>query len=466
MSTLLARVSGLRNFLLIWMGQLISGVGSRLTSFALGLWVYRTTGSTTQFAMVFMAMAVPTLLLAPFAGALVDRWDRRRTMIVCECVSAGVIGVLALLAATDGLALWHVYLGVGLSTMANVFLQPAYAASVPLLADREQLTRVNGLIQTGQSLALVGGPALAGVLVALAGIPGVLVVDALTFVAGALFLVMARIPAQPRAAAAAAVQSGAEQVEGEQVEGELADTGHAGEVGLLREVRDGWHAIASRPGLRGLLGINAATSFLFAVASIATTPLVLSVVNQDERLLGLQMSLACSGLVVGGLLVTVFGGPRNKMRGVLLFTAVAGVAIAAHGLAPSFALLIVAGFAMFLTLPPAQASQMALWQSKLPPQTLGRRMATVRMTSEAALPLGYLVAGPLAEFVFEPAMMPGGALADTVGAVIGVGPGRGLGLMFLILGVCMSAVALFGYGVRGIRRIDHDVPDAPAHSAA
>ena len=464
MSTLMARVSGLRNFLLIWVGQLISGVGSRLTSFALGLWVYRSTGSTTQFAMVFMAMAVPTLLLAPFAGALVDRWDRRRTMIVCECVSAGVIGVLALLAATDGLALWHVYLGVGLSTMANVFLQPAYAASVPLLADREQLTRVNGLIQTGQSLALVGGPALAGVLVAFGGIPGVLVVDALTFVVGALFLFMARIPPQPRAAPEA--QAGNGEAGNGQADTAQAESGQAGEVGLLQEVRDGWHAIASRPGLRGLLGINAATSFLFAVASIAITPLVLSVVNQDERLLGLQMSLACSGLVVGGLLVTVFGGPRNKMRGVLLFTAVAGVAIAAHGLAPSFALLIVAGFAMFLTLPPAQASQMALWQSKLPPETLGRTMATVRMTSEAALPLGYLVAGPLAEFVFEPAMMPGGALADTVGVVIGGGPGRGLGLMFLILGVCMSAVALFGYGVRGIRRIDHDVPDAPAHSAA
>ena len=440
MNAIVAKQAPLRDFLLIWFGQLVSGVGSRLTSFALGLWVYQTTGSTTSFAMVFVAMAVPALVLLPFAGALVDRWDRRRTMIVCECVSAAVIGAMGLLVAFGHLELWHVYIGVGLSAMTNTFLQPAYAASVPLLADRDRLTRVNGLIQTGQGLALVGGPALAGILMSVMGIAGVLAVDAVTFLVGALCIAAARIPRPAR-------------------DETVPDD-------LLREAHEGWRYVAERPGLLGLLGISAAGSFLFAIASIAITPLVLITANQDERMLGLQMSLSCSGLLVGGLLITLWGGPRQKIHGLLGFSVLSGLAIAIHGLAPSMTLLIVAGFLMFLTIPPAQSANMALWQTKVPSQLLGRTMAILRMAGEAALPIGFLLAGPLAEFVFEPAMMPDGALAGTAGAMIGVGPGRGLALMFIVLGVLMMAVAAVGYGIRSIRRVEHDIPDAPLPAMA
>lgn len=427
------RAAGLRDFLLIWFGQLVSGVGSRLTSFALGVWVYQTTGSTTRFALVFVAMAIPALVLSPFAGALVDRWDRRRVMVVCEVASAVVIGALALLAATDRLSMPIIYAGVGLSAVTNTFLQPAYAASVPLLADRDQLVRLNGLIQTGQGVSLVGGPALAGVLMKFTGLVGVLAVDAVSFVAGALCIALARIP-RPRRDA-------------------------AGEQNLLREAREGWRYIAERKGLLGLLAVGTAGSFLFAIASVAITPLVLAAVNQDEGMLGLQMSLACSGLLVGGVMITVWGGPRRKIDGVLGFSFLGGLALFAHGFAPSFLLYVVAGFVMFLTIPPAQSAVFALWQTKVPSQLLGRCMAIVRMSSEAALPLGYLLAGPLAEFVFEPALRPGGPLADSVGRVIGVGEGRGLGLMFIVLGLAMAAVAAAGYALRPVRRIERDLPD-------
>ncbi len=430
------RSAGLRDFLLIWFGQLISGVGSRLTSFALGVWVYDTTGSTTQFAMVFVAMSVPALIVSPFAGALVDRWDRRRIMIVCECVSAGVIAVMALLVATGHLGMWMIYAGVGLSAVTNAFLQPAYAASVPLLANRDQLVRLNGMIQTGQGFSLVGGPALAGVLMQFMGVTAVLAVDALSFVVGAVCIALASIPRPVR---------------------EQSDD----PTSLLQEAHEGWRYVAERPGLLGLLSISAISSFLFAIASIAITPLVLSVAHNDKSLLGLQMSLACSGLLVGGLMITAWGGPKHKINGLLGFSLISGLAIAAHSLVPSLTLLIVAGFIMFLSIPPAQSASYALWQSKVPSQLLGRCMAILRMTSESALPLGYLLAGPLAEYVFEPAMMPGGALADSMGKIIGIGPGRGLALMFLVLGLAVALVAAAGYAIRCIRRVEQDIPDAP-----
>lgn len=430
-----AKRAGLRDFLLIWFGQLVSGVGSRLTSFALGVWVYDTTGSTTEFAMVFVAMAVPVVLISPFAGALVDRWDRRWVMIVCESVSALTIGALAFSVAAGHLSMWQIYVGVGATAIANCFLQPAYAASVPLLADRERLVRLNGLIQTGQGFALVGGPVLAGILMKYLGLDSVLWVDAATFVVGAVCLAIARIPRPPRV--------------------------DQGEQNLVREARDGWRYIAERPGLLGLLSLSAASSFVFAIASIAITPLVLIVAQYDKALLGLQMSLACSGLLVGGLVVTLWGGARQKIHGILGFSIFSGLMIAAHGLAPSLTLLIVAGFLMFLSIPPAQSANYALWQSKVPSHLLGRCMAMLRMTGEAALPLGYLLAGPLAEYVFEPAMMPGGALASSVGAAIGVGEGRGLGLMFVVLGLAMSTIAATGYAIRSVREIDSALPDVP-----
>lgn len=434
-ATIDTKRKSLRDFLLIWFGQLVSGVGSRLTSFALGVWVYDTTGSTMQFAMVFVAMAVPVMLVSPFAGALVDRWDRRRIMIVCESVSALTIAALALSVATDNLSMWQIYLGVGLTAIANCFLQPAYAASVPLLADRDQLVRLNGLIQTGQGFALVGGPALAGILMKFFGLASVLWVDAITFVVGALCIAIARIPRPQRS--------------------------EEGAPDLMREAHEGWRYIVERPGLFGLLSLSTASSFVFAIASIAITPLVLAVANDDKALLGLQMSLSCSGLLVGGLLITLWGGTRHKIHSVLGFSIFSGLMIALHGIAPSLTLLIVAGFLMFLSVPPAQSASYALWQSKVPSQLLGRCMAMLRMTSEATLPLGYLLAGPLAEYVFEPAMMPGGALASTVGVAIGVGEGRGLGLMFIVLGLAMSAIAAAGYAMRSVREIDSALPDAP-----
>jgi predicted MFS family arabinose efflux permease len=428
------RYAGLRDFLLIWVGQLVSGVGSRLTSFALGIWVYQTTGSTTRFALIFVAMAVPALLISPIAGALVDRWDRRRTMIVCDAVSALTMFALALLYATDTLALWHVYAGVGISAMANAFLQPAYAASIPLLASQEQLTRVNGLVQTGFAIAQVGGPLLAGVLVSTISMQGVLIVDALTFAIGVVALLFARVPRPARSEDA--------------------------EQGLWQEAATGFRYVRDRGGLLGLLLVFGATNFLFGIASIAITPLVLSVANNDERLLGLQMSIGCSGLLVGGLIMSLWGGPRSRIHCMLGFSLLAGLFLAIHGLAPSFVLVTAAGFALFLTMPFTNSANAALWQSKVPADLQGRCFAIQRVLSEAAMPLGYCLAGPLAEFAFEPLLAHGGALAGSVGAVIGTGPGRGLGLMFIVLGVLMMLVAAGAYAVRAIRRIEGELPDA------
>lgn len=430
----MSQTPGLRNFLLIWFGQLVSGVGSRLTAFALGVWVLQTTGSTTRFAMVFVAMAVPSLLISPIAGALVDRWDRRRTMIVCEAISAGTMLALAGLLASGHLAMWHVYCAVGITALSNAFLQPAYAASIPLLASPDQLTRVNGLVQTGFAIAQVGGPLLAGILVSSISLQGVLIVDALTFLTGLLALVWARIP-RPRR------------------------TVDDGEQGLWHEAATGFAYVRERRGLFGLLVVFGLSNFMFGIASIAITPLILSLA--DPALLGMQMAIGGVGLLIGGLAMSTWGGPSRRVVGMLGFSMLAGVFLAAHGLRPSFALVVVAGFLFFLSVPIINASNATLWQSKVPADLQGRCFAIQRVLSESAMPVAFCLAGPLAEHVFEPLMAVDGPLAGSVGLLIGTGPGRGLGLMFIVLGLAMVAIAAVAWSVRSIRNVEDELPDAP-----
>ena len=194
----------LRPFLTIWVGQLISIIGSGLTSFGLAVWIFDQTGAATPFALTVLFGSVPRILLAPVAGVVADRWNRRRIMILADSGSALVTIAALLLLRLDALAIWHIYLIAAVGSAAGTFQQPAYTASVTMLVPQKQLDRVNGLLQMSQALEMLAAPLLAGALFALIGLSGIIVVDFFTyfFAAGALLLV--RIPQPPICAHAAA----------------------------------------------------------------------------------------------------------------------------------------------------------------------------------------------------------------------------------------------------------------------
>ena len=423
----LRHFAGLRDFLLIWAGQLISDVGSRLSSFALGIWILTSTGSTTHFAMTFVAMTIPALIVSMVAGALVDRWDRRRTMMVCDSLSAVTMLVLAGLRATGHLAVWHIYVAVGAGSLFNAFRTPAFSASIPLLAAREQLPRVNGMAQSGSAVAEMLGPLLAGILIGSISLHGILVLDALSFLVSVMALAVAHIP-RP-----------------------VAVTGCKRE-GLLGEAAIGWRYVQERPGLMGLLTLSGLRNFVFSIARVLIAPLVLSL--SDPAGVGLQYAISGSGLVLGGIGVTLWGAPRKQIDGVLFFSLLGGVCMAAHGMRPSFTLVAVSGFLLFLMLPMIAASSNSIWQSKVPAGLQGRCFAIQRAMFYASTLLGYFLAGPLSRRVFEPLTEKGGLLAGSVGLVIGTGPGRGFGLMFILLGMLMSLAAIIAFTVPAIRQID------------
>ena len=423
----MGQFAGLRQFSQIWAGQLISGIGSRLSSFALGMWILRTTGSTAQFAFTFIAMEIPSLIIAPFAGALIDRWDRRHVMLTCSLLSATIMLIIASLLASAHLVIWHIYIAVALAALCDSFYSPAFWASIPLLATREQLPRVNGMVQTGNAVAGIFGPLLAGVLVSTISLYGVFVIDAVTFLFAASALLISRIPRPVRGTSKESSS-------------------------LLQEALIGWRYVQQRSGLLGLLALNGVNSFVFAVAGVLITPLLMSFT--DPTMVGIQYAIGGGGLLLGGVAVSALGIPRKRIHGIAVFSLLGGLCLALHGLWPSFTLVATAGFVLFAMLPFIAVASKALWQTKVPADLQGRCSAIQQVVSNSVTPIGYGLAGPLSEYVFQPLLASGGLLAGSVGLLIGVGPGRGIGLMFILLGVAMMLVAAVAYMVPAIRNVD------------
>jgi hypothetical protein len=431
---------GIGTFLTIWFGQLISLIGSGLTNFALGVWVYQQTGSATQFALITFSFALPGILLFPIAGALVDRWDRRMVMIISD-TGAGLASLaIALLLLSGNLEIWHIYLAVAASASFNTFQVPAYNAAMTMIVPKEQLGRANGLVELANSVAPIVAPLLAGLLVVTIDLQGVILVDMVTFAFAVLTQLFVRIPNPERTA-----------------------EGEAGQGSLLREATYGWTYIAARPGLLGLLIFFAVINFAFGVTQVLLPPLVLQIASPTA--LGTVVSIGGLGMLVGGMVMTAWGGPKGRALGVFGFGMLFGVSIMLAGVSSWIPLIAVASFCQLFWIPLINGCSRTIWQLKVAPDVQGRVFAIRMMIAWSTTPLAYLVAGPLADGLFEPLLMENGALAGSVGQLIGTGTGRGIGFLFIMLGLMPILAGLGGLLNPRTRRVEQEIPDAIVREA-
>ena len=424
----------MRAFLAIWFGQLVSLTGSTLTGFALGVWVYQRTGSITQFALISLVTILPGVIVSPLAGALVDRWDRRWVMILSDSGAGLCTLAMALLLFTDSLQIWHIYVAMGTSSAFSALQWPAYTAAIPLLVPKQHLGRANGLVQVSDAVGRILAPALGGVLLTFVGIHGVILVDFATFLFAVSMLLVVRIP-KPQA----------------------CNESEAGQGSLISEVTYGWKYIWQRQGLFALLVFFAITNFMIMACYVLATPLVLAFASATS--LGTVLSISGSGMLMGGLLASVWGGPRNKIYGVLGFELLCGVCVAIAGLRPSLTLITVAGFLVALSVPVVDSCNNTIWQSKVAPEVQGRVFSVMRMISWSCMPLAFVVAGPLADYVFEPLLAVNGTLANSVGRIIGIGQGRGIGFLYMILGSGIVLTVIFGFLYPRLRLMEQELPD-------
>lgn len=368
-------------FFIIWSGQVFSLVGSALVQFALVWWMTRTTGSATVLATATLVALLPQILLGPFVGALVDRWNRRLIMIIADTAIAAATGVLILLFAAGIVQVWHVYAILLVRSLGGAFHGPAMTASTSLMVPKQHLARLAGMNQTLQGLLSIFAPPLGALLIGLLPMHGVLAIDIGTAALAVLPLLVLSIPNPPRQTAVA--------------------NGTAKKTTYWHDLREGFTYVVKWPGLLGLILLAMMLNFLL-IPSSSLTPLVITkVFGKGVAELGWTETVFGVGVIAGGLVLSAWGGFKRKIVTSLTGILGIGAGVILIGVAPAnlFFLILVANFVIGVTQVFANGPVLAIFQTTIEPDMQGRVFSLISAGTTAMMPLSLLVAGPISDWL-------------------------------------------------------------------
>jgi MFS transporter, DHA3 family, macrolide efflux protein len=424
---------GIRTFFTIWFGQLVSLLGSQLTGFALGVWVYDQTHSVMMLALTQVAMQAPFVILSPLAGVFADRWNRRTAMIVSDFGAGLSVLVIALLFLSHNLQPWMVIpINLWMASFQTL-MWPSLSAATTLLVPKEQYGRASGLTQLGEALPAIAGPAIAGALYVTIKLGNMALIDFATYIFSVvLMLFFVRIP-------------------------DPAPSEEQKDPSIWKEMRFGWDYIIARKGLLSLLIFFMTFNFLSGVIGPLITPLILD--NWDASTLGFLSTLMGVGMLAGTLVMSAWGGGKRKIYSLLIASFFDGLFLIFAGIRVSLPLIAICGFGAMFTGPICNAASQAIWQAKVAPELQGRVFAFRRTIAWSTGIVAPLLAAPLADYIFKPGMTSGGALAAVLGPLFGVGAARGVGVMISLVGLLIMVNAAISFNVRRLMRVELDLPD-------
>lgn len=415
-----------QGFLIIWLGQLMSAVGSGLTAFALGVFVFQQTQSATSFSLIILFSFLPSFILLPFGGVLADQFDRRRMMIIGDAGAVtGLLFILFFIYSGD-LTLRHIYLGVALSSVFAAIKNPAYKAAVSDLVSAELYSRASGLIQLAGSAQYLISPILAGFLMSVFDIAYVLMVDIITFLIAVAAVVMIKKPA--------------------------GDSQKHEKPAFFRDMADSWRYLLSHKGVLWLVLLTSMVCFYVGLFQSLFGPMMLTFT--DSKTLGIALSASASGMLVSSLFIGVYRIRKSKTFILSLSLGMAGLFYTFMGLFTTVFLIIIFCFLFFSALPFANTSVEVLIRNNVDNEKQGRIWSMVYAVSQAGYILAFGSAGFLADHVFNPLFYYNGALSQTVGQIIGTGQGRGIGFMFVMSGLFVSVLAFIIGRVKKISALE------------
>jgi DHA3 family macrolide efflux protein-like MFS transporter len=367
-------------FFSIWTGQAFSLLGSALVQFALIWWLTKTTGSATVLATASLVGFVPQIILGPFAGALVDRWNRRWTMIVADGLIALATLALVGLFWTGAVEVWHIYILLFFRSAAGGFHWPAMQASTSLMVPKEQLSRVQGINQTLQGLLNIGSAPLGALLLSVLPMHSVLAIDIFTALLAILPLLLVTIPQPQRL---------------------LVDIQSMEQPTYWQDLRAGFRYVWSWPGLVMILGMATVINLLSAPA-IALLPLLVTKHFGGEaiQLAGLESAFGI-GMLTGGLILSVWGGFRRRVMTSMLGLMFLGVGMIGVGMAPASLFLLAVGmmFVIGVGSPITNGPLFAVVQDVVAPEMQGRVLGLIGSMAAAMTPVGLVIAGPLSDWL-------------------------------------------------------------------
>ena len=428
-------------FAFLWLSETMFDLGSALMNFALGVWIFQKSGSAEQFSGAIVAAALPALLMTPLTGALADRFDRRWVIVGCDIASVLMIGLLAWLLSHDELAVRHLYFFNAGSAILVSLRAPAYTAALSVIVPGDQLARVSGLVGATQRLLQIGAPLLAGYLMGTVGFAGVVVVEVIMAMAGtvAAFVALSRARHAIRGVVAA----------GRVALFQATVSSFSSALRYFREV----------PLMAGLAAYGVLQDSLLVLAGALLIPLVLSTHSSTE--LGTILTCGASGGLTGSALMVFSPASRRPMLWMLLGNAGLSLFVLLAGFAKLVVLWCVFAFLAFLCGSASSVCGRTIWLRKTPAAMRGSILALLNSSNLFATCVVMLVGGRLGQYVFEPALAVGGAWADTVGAWVGTGKGRGLGFIFIVCGAAALLVSLLAATHSRFRRLNELILDQP-----
>jgi len=422
---------------LIWVGQFFSITGSFMTSFALGIWAWEKTGSAQALALVGVFTFAPLIIVTPLVGVLVDRWNRKLVMMLSDLGAALASVVVLILLATGTLEIWHIYATTAFASIFQAFQWPAYSASATLMVPKKYYSRASGLISMIESASNITAPLLAGLLIGFIGVQGILIIDLLTFILAILTLLIVFIPQPSLASNRITLKE------------------------FLQEMTFGFRYIFRREGLFKLQLVFFAANFMTVIGWAVVSPMVLARTGGDAQILGLVESFAAAGGLVGGLLLTIWGGPKKLVWGVLIGWILNGLlGRFLMGISALPWIWMLSAFLLAFFMPTINGSNQAIWQKKVPPEKQGRVFAIRRFIAQITIPISMGLSGWLADHVFEPAFSNTKEWGGRIfGLVFGVGPGSGLSMMIAISGMMVTLVGIAGLISKPIQNVESELPD-------
>lgn len=410
------RPQGFKGFFLMSIGQFLSMVGSSMTQFGLSIWIWKTTGNATPFSIITTLFFVPNLIFSPFAGALIDRWPLKRSLILPD-LAAGIITIFTLiLYLLNKLNLPFLYIASFISGTFNSFQWPAYSVTISVMLKKEEYGKANGLFSMVENGPMIIAPILAGIFLPLINLSGIMIIDIITFLFAIGTVLYVYIPKLERVISKE-------------------------KLGIFKDALFGFKYIFNKKHLLALLTVFLLVNFFEGFISPIYSPLILSKTNNSSIALGVvQMFFGLGGLI-GGFIMTLWGGTKRKVYSLIGGILLSGIALFLFALSKNLYLLSIFGFILSLLGVVTNASSQAIWQSKVAPQLQGRVFAARRVIAQLVGTIPMISSGPIIDNFLSKYFIDSNKFLS----YFGIGKGGAMSFMTFISGIFVVIIAIVAF---------------------
>ncbi len=420
-------VKELKAFIILWLTQSFSALGSAMTSFALVIRLYRDSGSALTTALLTVCSYAPYVVMSIFAGAISDKWNKKTVMLVCDSFAAMCTVAVLVLLKTDTLEVWHLYMLNALNGLMNTIQSPASDVAATLLTPEKHYQKTSGMRSFSNSLVSILTPVFATAVMAFAGIEAVIAFDLATFAAAFLVLLFfIKIPEVKK-------------------EKEQPET-------LVQAAKSGLLYLKKNRGILWLILFLAAINLIASMYNAALPAMILS--KKDEAALGFVSSSVGIATLLGSVIATFFPKPKSRVK---LVCACLMISMSTNNFLLAFGNSTViwcfGAVLGWLFIPLMSANYEVLLRTNVPKEMLGRVYSARNTLQFFTIPIGYFLSGVLVDEVFEPHMekVPQGSLLTVV---FGEGKGSGAAFLYFVIGIAGVAVCLFFQRIKALRELD------------